>query len=38
MVGGVHRRVPPAATFEHILTKCGYGGGDAAIGTHGPTH
>ena len=38
LVGGVHRRVPPAAAFEHVLTECGYGGGDAAIGTHGPTH
>ena len=38
MVGGVHWRVPLTAAFDHILTECGYGGGDAAIGTHGPTH
>ena len=36
--GGAHRRVPLAAAFDHVLTECGYGGGDAAIGTHGPTH
>ena len=38
VVGGAHRRVPLTAAFDHILAKCGYGGGDAAIGTHGPTH
>ena len=38
VVGGVHRRVPLTAAFDHILTECGYGGGDAAIRAHGPTH
>ena len=38
VVGGVHWRVPLTAAFDHILTECGYGGGDAAIRAHGPTH
>ena len=38
MVGGVHWRVPLTAAFDDILTECGYGGGDAAIGANGPTH
>ena len=36
--GGAHRRVPLAAAFDHVLAECGYSGGDAAIGTNGPTH
>ena len=38
VAGGAHRRVPLAAAFDHVLTECGYSGGEAAIGTHGPTH
>ena len=38
MVCGAHRRAPLAVAFEHVLTECGHGGGDAAIGAHGPTH
>ena len=30
--------MPPAGAFEHVLAECGYGGGDAAIGAHGPAH
>ena len=40
MVGGpvvrsAHRWAPPAVAFEHVLTECGHGGGDAAVGAHG---
>ena len=38
VAGGAHRRVPLAAAFDHVLTECGYSGGEAAIGTHGPPH
>ena len=38
VAGGAHRRVPLAAALDHVLTECGYSGGEAAIGTHGPTH
>ena len=37
-VCGAHWRVPAAVAFEHVLAECGYGGGDAAIGAHGPAH
>ena len=38
VVCGAHRWVPPTAAFEHVLTECGYGGGEAAVGAHGPAH
>ena len=38
VVGGAHWRVPLTAAFDHVLAECGYSGGDAAIGSHGPTH
>ena len=38
VAGGAHRWVPLAPAFDHVLTECGYSGGEAAIGTHGPPH
>ena len=35
---GAHRWVTLSAALDGVLTECDYGGGDAAIGTNGPTH